>query len=72
MPRSRSKQMQIYSIDDIPLFVDIPFMCDIFKVSCETIRRRCVEGRIKAVKFGDAWRIPKTEITRLFEEGGTV
>lgn len=72
MAKAKTSTTHIYNMDDIPLFVDIPFLHALFMVSCETLRRRCVEGRIRAVKIGDSWRVPKSEIERLYNEGGVI
>ena len=39
------------------------------KVSSQTVRAWIREGKVKAVKFGRAWRISKTEVQRLVTEG---
>ncbi len=58
----------IYNLDEIPLFVDVNFLCDIFKLKPDTIRKSLRIGRIKGVKVGDKdWRIPKTEIERIYK-----
>lgn len=38
-------------------------------VSEPTIRRLCEEGRIRAVKIGNQWRIPQSEMERVIREG---
>lgn len=60
----------IYSLEEIPLFVDVPYLCKIFQRTPTTIRAKCKTGKIKAVKDGSSWLVPKTEIIRLYEEGG--
>lgn len=62
----------IYSFEEIPLFVDIPYAARLFGIAETGVRKLCRDKRLKAIKFGKDWRIPKDEIKRLIEEGGTV
>ena len=41
------------------------------KLNIRTVYKWIKEGRLKAVKLGDLWRIPESEIKRLLE-GNTV
>lgn len=72
LQQTQASDRQIYEISDIPAFVDIPFLQRLFAVSATTLRRKCADGKIKAVKIGDTWRIPKSEILRFYNEGGTI
>lgn len=55
----------IYSPDEIPLVVDVAFICDLFQVSDRTVLNLISRGEIKAQKIGVQWRIPKAEVCRL-------
>ena len=44
-------------------------LADYLKVSSQTVRAWIREKKIKAVKFGRAWRISKAELQRLVTEG---
>ena len=40
---------------------------DFLKVNINTITRWIKEGRLKAVKIGRAWRIPRSEIEKILK-----
>ena len=60
----------ITNIDDVPVFVDVPYICDLLGIHQNTVRRLIQKGSIKAAKIGKVWRIPKTEIEKMYNEGG--
>lgn len=62
----------IYSFDEIPLIVDIPYAAKLFGIAETSVRKLCRDKRLKAIKFGKDWRIPKNEIEKLIKEGGTI
>ncbi|MBR6968499.1 MAG: helix-turn-helix domain-containing protein [Ruminococcus sp.] len=64
------KQKFITSLEDIPVFVDVPYICDLLQLHENTVRRLIQNGSIKAAKIGRTWRIPKNEIERIYNEGG--
>lgn len=35
----------------------------------ESVRRAIRQGRIRALKFGNSWRIPSSEVARLMTQG---
>ncbi|MBR1392660.1 MAG: helix-turn-helix domain-containing protein [Ruminococcus sp.] len=71
--RSRSRPRgYITSLDEVPLFVDVAYICNLLQLQPDTIRKRLQEGSLKGVKVGAVWRIPKTEIERLYNEGGEI
>lgn len=59
----------ITSLSEIPLFVDVPYLCELLELQPDTIRKRIQNGSIKAAKIGRTWRIPKSEVERLYEGG---
>lgn len=59
MPKAKG---YIYNWDAVPLFVDIPYVAELFKCSGKTIQRECQSGRLKAVKVGKMWRICKDDL----------
>ena len=65
-----SKKRFIYSLDDIPLFVDVPYFCDVFRLHPNTVLNYLKRGKIKGTKVGRCWRIPKSEIEKMYHEGG--
>ncbi len=38
---------------------------EIFNCNTETVKRYIYKGKIKAIKFGWEWRIPKEEVERI-------
>ncbi|MEG6567732.1 helix-turn-helix domain-containing protein [Thermoanaerobacterium saccharolyticum] len=40
-----------------------------FKVKINTVYKWIREGKLKAVKVGDLWRISETELKRFIEDG---
>jgi excisionase family DNA binding protein len=63
------KQTYITSLDAVPLFVDVPYLCNLLQLQPDPVRKRIQNGSIKAAKFGKTWRIPKSEIIRMYEGG---
>ena len=59
----------VTSIEQVPAFVDVPYICDLLQLHENTIRRMIKSGALKASKIGGVWRIPKSEIERLYEGG---
>ena len=54
------KDKEFYSIEDI---------ANLFGISWRTVQRYIKDGKIKAIKIGRQWRIPKDEFYRLQKEG---
>lgn len=44
-------------------------LADYLKVSSQTVRSWIRERKLKAVKFGRAWRIAENEVQRIVAEG---
>ncbi len=63
------KKKFVTSLDDVPLFVDVPYLCELLQLMPDTVRKRIQSGSIKAAKFGRTWRIPKSEIIKMYEGG---
>lgn len=64
-----SKRKYVTNISDVPVFVDVAYMANLMQVSQELVRRMIRDGKIKAAKMGNTWRIPKTEIVKMYEGG---
>jgi excisionase family DNA binding protein len=45
--------------DDLPLFLDTDFICDLLGVSRVTVTKMLINGDIEGVKVGSLWRIPR-------------
>lgn len=56
----------ITSLEEIPLFVDVPYLCELFRLTPDTIRKQLQRGEIRGEKIGSNWRIPKSEIERIY------
>jgi excisionase family DNA binding protein len=68
MNRPRAKKY-ITSLEEVPLMVDVPYVAELLQLNIRTVRNYCRNGNIKATKFGKDWRIPKSEIERMYEGG---
>lgn len=44
-------------------------LADKLKISEQTVRLWVRQGKVKARKFGRAWRIPGAEVERVLEQG---
>ena len=64
------KRTFITSLSEVPLFVDVPYICWLLDLHPNTVRKLIQKGSIKAAKIGRDWRIPKSEIERIYNEGG--
>ena len=68
MNRPKGKKF-ITSMEEVPLMVDVPYVAELLQLNERTIRTYCRSGSIKATKFGKDWRIPKSEIERMYQGG---
>ena len=44
-------------------------VADALRYHIESVRRAIRQGRIKAIKAGRQWRVPRAELDRLLREG---
>lgn len=56
----------VYDLSEVPLFVDVAYIAELMRVSPRTVLREINGGRIKAVRIGKQYRIPKDEVIRLY------
>ena len=68
----KKARLYIYSWDEVPLFVDIPFCSKLLGICCETIRQKCANGKIRALKTDAGWRISKETLMEFYEKGGLI
>ena len=68
----KSKRKYIYSWDEVPLFVDLPFCSVLLGICVETLRQKCAKGIIKAVKTDAGWRIAKDTLMDYYSCGGNI
>jgi excisionase family DNA binding protein len=54
---------------ELPEFVGVPWFAKRFSVARTTIYNAIAEGRLKAIRIGDAHRIPSSEVERVTNEG---
>lgn len=52
----------ITSWEEVPLVMDIPYLCRLLGRSQESIKQLCQRGQIPAFKAGKEWRIDKTAL----------
>lgn len=52
----------IYNWDEVPIIVDPYYVADLLKCSVGLIYRDCREGKLKAFKVGNLWRIRKDSL----------
>ena len=45
-------------------------IAQIWRVHVETVRRAIRDKRLRALKVGRHWRVPRTELDRVAKEGG--
>lgn len=55
------------SWDDMPLYVDIPYICILMARCNETVRQMCANGELPATKFANEWRISKYDFIAFME-----
>lgn len=65
----RKPKRFITSLAEVPLFVDVPYISEMLQLQPDTVRKMIQNGSIKASKIAGMWRIPKSEIERLYEGG---
>ena len=58
-----------YKWDAVPLFVDPYYVAELFGCTVKLIQKECREGKIKAFKVGDMWRICKDDLIA-YTKGG--
>ena len=56
------KNKYVYSWDEVPIVVDIPYVAWVLGVTPETVRKECQRGNLKAFKVGEMWRIRKDDL----------
>ncbi|MBP1546326.1 MAG: helix-turn-helix domain-containing protein [Oscillospiraceae bacterium] len=67
-----SKKFRIYSWDEVPLFVDLSFCSALLGICKETLRQKCAEGKIKAIKSDAGWRVAKATLLDYYNNGGVI
>ena len=64
----RKNPMQWDSLPDVLTIRDAAIILHM----CETsVRQACIKGKLPAVKIEKMWRISKTKLQAMFEEGNT-
>ncbi len=57
------KSAYIYSWDEVPVIIDVPYAAHLLGCSVNLIRKMCRSGQLKATKVGnEMWRITKADI----------
>ena len=70
--RPKRNKAYIYSWDDVPLFVDLPFCSVLLGMHIDTLRKKCASGVIKAVKTNAGWRVAKDTLMDFYINGGEI
>lgn len=68
---SKSKKI-ITEWSQVPIVVDLPWVCMILGITPDTALKKCKSGAIKAVKVGREWRVTKRELRRILGEEDTI
>jgi len=61
------KDILVPAVGDLLLTEEV---AKIYRVHVETIRRKIREKSLAGIKVGRHWRIPRTELGRIQQEGG--
>lgn len=56
------RQKKITSWEQVPLIIDVAYASLLLGVCEVTVRRLIRDGKLKAVKIGEAWKINKADI----------
>lgn len=70
--RPKRNKAYIYSWDEVPLFVDLPYCSVLLGMHIDTLRKKCASGVIKAVKTNAGWRVAKDTLMNYYNNGGTI
>lgn len=60
-------QQNAYMVENVGDYLTVDQMARALDVKPITIRRRIKSGAIRAQKIGKTWRIPRNELTEIFE-----
>ena len=55
--------------DEVPLFLKTTDLCNLLELSEPTIIRMLNSGQLKGVRFGNQWRINKTDLMEYCKAG---
>lgn len=58
----------ITSWDQVPLIMDLPFVCRIIAKSYDRLVKLSQQGKFPAFKAGSEWRVTKDDLIRYIEE----
>lgn len=56
------RQKKITSWEQVPLIIDVAYASLLLGVCEVTVRRLIRDGKLKAVKIGEAWKINKADM----------
>ena len=59
----------VYNWKDVPLCVDVPWVCVILAITPNTACKLLKNGDLRGIKAGQEWRITKEELQRFLQEG---
>ena len=58
MPRTK----YIYNWNEVPVVVDVGYVCVILGVTADTVQKLLRAGKLKGAKVGRDWRINKADL----------
>ncbi len=53
--------------DDVPLYLDLPYLSLLFGLSIESLKKKAQAGTLPAAKMGNKWLISKEDAISYFE-----
>ena len=62
------KPKNVTSWAEVPVVFDLPYLCDLLKVTPDTASKMIKRGDISATKTGREWRITKTALLKFLRE----
>lgn len=57
-----TREKFVYNWQEVPLIVDVGYVCRILGVTADTVQSLLRTGELKGRKVGRAWRICKSDI----------
>ena len=66
MPKQQLKKKT--SWDDVPLYMDLPFLSRLFGFSLDCLKKKAQAGVLPAAKICNEWRISKEDAQKYYEE----
>lgn len=62
-----AKQKIVTDWNDVPLYMDLPYLSMLFGYSVECLKKKAQVGELPAAKIFGEWRISKEDAKKYFE-----